>query len=437
LKEKSLLLALLLIAVPLALGAHAFVQETEVENPKQDQPAPEGKGSQGSKEKVANRKQSPEERWADMTEGERKVLRERFDALREMSPEDRAALKQRAAELEKQRHDYEEGLNPELRKELGGLPLHERTRILRDHQIAQHRRAGEELRESLDEGPRHLVEEMFDHHKGKPRPSHSMRDELRDEFGEKVVKRFGEAGQLTAEEERHLMSLSSRERLVRALTVERKHIEELVLKVGLPKGVSEKKWEKIKAEPSVESFLKKCRKAGLGEHFGLGPHQGGKPGGRSPELDGPRPVGATGVGDSPPNVNEREHANKAKATSKEGVEIRELGDMLRPSLADRLAFKGLPREERRVKMDGQLRARAEAFLEGRAWFPEKSGKSLKGLSNSEFIEHMRKFVHESRGLDRRASGKGEKSKPDRRERKADDAEVRRSSPPEDGRRSPR
>ncbi|MDE0896571.1 MAG: DUF3106 domain-containing protein, partial [Planctomycetota bacterium] len=127
-KEKSLLLVLLLIAVPLALGAHAIVQETEVENPKQDQPAPEGKDSQRGQEKDANREQSPEERWADMTEGERKVLRERFDALREMSPEDRAALKQRAAELEKQRHDYEEGLNPELRKELGGLPPHERTR---------------------------------------------------------------------------------------------------------------------------------------------------------------------------------------------------------------------------------------------------------------------------------------------------------------------
>jgi hypothetical protein len=429
-------LSLLLFAAPLCLGAGATLQNTEVPRPAagkvQEKGAPKKDGDIDCPKEL-----TPEQRWERMTDDERKVLSERFEALRKLSPEDREALTRRAAELAKQRLDYEARLDPKLRKELGGLPQEERSRILRDHQITQRRRAGEEIRASLEEGPRHLVEEMFERGEGPPRPFHSMRDRLRDELGDKVVKHYGEMGHLTPDEERQLMALSGEELLIQALQIKRKRIEELVLEVGLPEWINQEKWVELQAEPSVEGFLKACRKAGFDEHFGFD-FQGfqgaerGHGGVGGPPPGGPRPLGPDGRprGDRGREGDSRK--GKPQPPTLEEREIRELGDLLRPTLVDRLACKDLPLLERRAKIDAQLRERAAAFLKGRVWFSEQDSNQVSKRGDGDFVEFLLRFVHERRGLGPHPKGE----EPKREEPKFDRREPRAGGPPEDGRRQP-
>jgi hypothetical protein len=474
---KSLLLATLISLAPLCVGARASVQVTEAIPTSEAKAAKDklpvspvtkgslqSKGAKGAKGQARPKKHSEkgpkaegeddkdcepgssaEDRWKGKTEAERKVLLERFEALRRLSPEDIETLKLRAAELATQREGYEAKLAPELRDELRGLPPREHDRILRDHQLGEHRRAGEELRASLDEQQRDLVERVFRPQDGHPpRPFHSMREEMRIQFGDKVVRRFGELGQLTPEQETRLLGMTGSERMLEALHIKRKRIEECVVAVGLPEGVTQAKWGKMSEETSVERFLKQARKSGFDEHLGLadpefdrrrgrdgqddngfpgrgdGPpnNPGAQKGANGPNgpkgPDGPRAPGSKGQQGNPKGSGGKAPKGAPPQSAKD-LEVRELGNLLRPTLADRLKIQELPFEQRRAEMDRLLRERATGFLKDRSWFPKQELQSLKALDDIKFIKSIHDFVHEHRGLTRPRGGEPKDNEP-RRER---------------------
>ena len=403
-KAKTLLLATLLCLVPISMGAMALAQDSGTEETPKVEP---------KKEDLS----TPEQRWNSKTDEERQVLLERFEQLRKLSPEDREALKRDAHELAVQRRTLEESLAPERRRDLEKLPPHERQRILREHQIAEHRRVGEELRAELGERPRELVEEMVRRHQGPPRPFHEMRDEMRIEFGDKVVKRFGELGTLTPEEEQRMLALEGPERLEEALRIKRKRIEEAVLVEGLPEGVTQQQWDKMLTTDSVEKFLKKSRKRGFDEHLGLGrfgepgPVGPGRPKGHG-EPGGDRSGGPPDRnGDSPgrsPMDPPREPRPDDQVPGPKDPKLKELSNVLRPTLEDRLAINELPKEERHEQMSKRLKKRAASFLAENATlaetvFTEEERMLLQELDPMDYVDFLVSLVHEQRGLGPRES----------------------------------
>jgi hypothetical protein len=430
-KFTSKLLAALLLFAPMSMDAGALAQTPVLI---EEAPAKESKDEPTKKQGVQDieppkhgerpKDSSAEERWKSKSADERRILLDRFEQLRRLSPEDREALRKRAGELADQRRELESGLEPGVRRNLDDLPPHERSRILREHQVAERRRAGEALRESLDEGPREMVEDLVGQRGGPPRPFHEKRDELRGALSDKVVKHFGELGHLTPEEQQHLLKLPEPERIHEALLIKRTRIKEAVVKLGLPEGVSDKQWKKMLEEPSVERFLKYARKRGFDEHLGLGrfdiPQTGGRkgPGGPDseraprggPDLErepprgpdgfpgrgqkgGPGPGGNEGAGrdQEGPNRHEPEAGSDAKG-------FRDLADVLRPTLEDRMATSELPDADRRKAMSKRLKQRAAAFLKNHAILTEQERAILKELKADDYVKFLAELVHERRGL---------------------------------------
>lgn len=424
----SKLIAVLLLLAPMPMDAAALAQTP---TPSAEAPAPKAKDEASKTQKLEDGKKakdkrgegqgesSAEERWKSKTEEERRILLDRFEQLRKLSPEDREALRKRAGELEDQRRSLESELDPGVRRNLDDLPPHERSRILREHQIAERRRAGEELREDLDEGPRELLEDLVGRRGGPPRPFDKKRDELRGAFSDKAVKRFGELGDLTPDEQQRLLKLPEPERIREALLIKRTRIQEATAKVGLPEGVSEEQWEKMLEEPSVERFLKKARKRGFDEHLGLGrfdiPERDGRKGPGGPDSErGPR-AGPDAERDPSRGPGGPPRRGPKGGPGPEGSEVksngfRELADVLRPTLEDRLATSELPEEDRRQAMSKRLQERAAAFLEGHAILTDEEREALAELSPDAYVGFLAELVRERRGLGPHGSKDRDKGK---------------------------
>ena len=444
-KFTSTLLTAALLLAPLSAIPTDAAALAQVTTPVTEAPAAKSKDEpakgQGVEDPKATKKSTDEagqrpaestaeQRWKNKSEDERRVLLERYEQLRRLSPEDREALHQRARELADQRRDLESELDPGTRRNLDDLPPHERARILREHQVAERRRAGEELRESLDQGPREMVEDLVDHRGGPPRPFHEKRDELRGVLSDKVVKRFGELGQLSPEEQQRLLKLPEPERIHETLVIKRNRILEGVTKTGLPEGVTDQQWQSMLEEPSVVRFLKLARKRGFDQHLGLGRLDKHEPGGRKgpggPDSErgprgGPEGVPGRGPGGGPGSLDEGRPGKESAGSGRRGSEdtaqdkgFRELADLLRPTLDDRLATSELPFAERRRVMSDRLRQRAAAFLLDHAILSNEERQALKELEEEAYVEYLVELVHERRGLGSRGSKDSSKrEKPDR------------------------
>ena len=89
------------------------------------------------------------ERWQSKSAADKELMLERFEKLRSLSAEDRAQLGERLHDLKRDRARLAEELPPVDRQQLHALPPLERQELLREHQIQELRRHGEELRVGL------------------------------------------------------------------------------------------------------------------------------------------------------------------------------------------------------------------------------------------------------------------------------------------------
>ena len=97
----------------LVLGAalQASAQDPAVEAPVE--PAPRVEEPRPETDKDLDRelaRKTGTERWEAMSEEQRALLRERFEAFRKLTPEQREALQERARQLEQQRRELRGGL---------------------------------------------------------------------------------------------------------------------------------------------------------------------------------------------------------------------------------------------------------------------------------------------------------------------------------------
>jgi len=325
--------------------------------------APLGLGQSSAHEpKTVGRRPADEtshlERWRQMTPEERARFQERFEALRKLSKEERAALRERARELDAERSEIADKLGPDMRDRMRRLPPEERDRILREHQLEEHRRAGQSLRGELDSERAAWVEGLVG--ADRPRPIHDVRAELRGRIEGRLLDRWGQAGSFAEGARQRLEGLAPHERMQELLIIHRERIVGVVAQQGLPAGVDAEAWTQLQAETEPERFLRGARKLGLDL---LAPPPGDPEHGWRPDwkADGPR--------------WERGHS--------------ELGGLLFPTFEDRMAVAGAPDVERWGLIEARIAARLRTKLGDTTWMPELDRAPLLGLDDSALLETLR------------------------------------------------
>lgn len=317
-----------------------------------------GLSSQGSEPAASQPAASPLERWNSMTPEQRDQLQRRFDELRSMSQEQRDQLHARALELKAERQHLEQRLGLDMRDKLGRLAPEERDRVLREHQLEQHRHAGALLREGLGPDRAAWVEGLVG--SDRPRPFHDLRRELCGKVEDRLLERWHAAGELSDAENQQLGLLPSSERGEELLRIHRARIEAAVEREGLPAGVDPQKWQQLQSETLPERFLKRARKLGLDQ---LAPPPGAPPGGGG---FGPPPL--VGV----------------------------LMELLHPTFADRIEFAKRSPSERHSLIEGRVAERIRARLADPGWLPELDRTSLTSLGDGELLDRMRALAHEAK-----------------------------------------
>ena len=295
------------------------------------------------------------ERWQAKSVDDKRLLVERFQKLRALSSEDRAQLLERAHDLEMERQGYVATLPPQERAHLHSLPPIERTALLREHQIEERRRQGEELRADLGPDQEGWIEDWM--HGPRPRPFHELRRDLRTHLQGRVLDHWNAANNLTPAERKMLDGTPPPERSDALLRIHRERIEAVIEREGLPNDVDRAKWNRARGEERPESFLKRARKLGLDQ---LAP---------------------------PPPGGSRNPARMER--------LRELRDALRPTLEDRLATAEVHGDERRLLMDAQIAQRIRLRLADASWMPDLDRSTLATLDNVELVLALRRFA----GLD--------------------------------------
>ena len=350
---KSLLLILALsLGAPLA-GA-------------QEGPDPKAAPAEATAPKAEATKDSSSgiERWKAKTPEEQALLRERFEALRALTPEQREALHVRARGLEAERRELQRDLSPELQQRLGGLPPWERDRILREQQLTDSKRRGSSLRRTLAPEHREFVEGLV----GGGRPPHpdDVRHRLRGHFGDEVIEHMRTEGQLDAAQLDELERLEGPERMQRFLAIERERLVLRVAEQGLPEGITDKQWTKLQTEPEDERFMKRAGKLGLTLFDGPPRRGGGRRGHAQQGLAPDAPAWAPGFLEA-----------------------------MRPTLRDRIEVRDLDHSERKAAMDVRVAGRMRGYLADKDWFPAERQAQLGELGDRELIQSLEGFLEET------------------------------------------
>jgi hypothetical protein len=148
------------------------------------------------------------------------------------------------------------------------------------------------------------------------------------------------------------------------LRIHRERIEAVIERDGLPAGVEDHEWAKVRDEERPERFLKRARKLGL-DQLAPPPHGAGPP---------KPPSGLRG--------------------------LRDLRDALRPTIEDRLEATHAPREERWRLIEDRIATRIRERLADPTWMPELEREPLTGLGDPALVEALRHHA----GLENERSG---------------------------------
>jgi hypothetical protein len=149
-------------------------------------------------------------RWEAKSQFEKQQLRQRFEALRRMSPEERAELHERAGRFRAFEERVFAELPASLRAELARLDREDRQRLLQEHVTERFRERGRRMRGKM---PGHFLERLEGASpEERLRMVHRFRSEMRERKGPCMLRRLGGELGLSSEEIERIGSLPPEER---------------------------------------------------------------------------------------------------------------------------------------------------------------------------------------------------------------------------------
>lgn len=319
----------------------------------------------------------PVERWQKMSPKERAEMQRRFLELEKMPKARRDGLRKRAREIKLERKRLEKELELGTREKLRRMQPRDRDRILREHQKDQHRRAGQSLREGLDPDRIDWIDQLVG--PGRPHPLQGLRGKLRNGVEDRLVERWQANGDLGPKQRERLKGLTTSERRDELLRIRRQRVIDAVEKMGLPAGVKLEQWQQALQEKRPERFLGKARELGI-DRLGRKAHGSFK-----------RPGGI-----------------KRPAQT-----LRELAEILRPTMADHLETAGVPKGQRRELVDERIAGRVTKRLLDQDWLPDLDRSPLQGLDARSLLATLHRYLESRRPARAKARKPGPRGKLDR------------------------
>jgi hypothetical protein len=197
------------------------------------------------------------ERWMQMSEEERAVLRKRYEELKRMSPEVIEELTERARGLKHFENGLRKAPPPDLERRLRGRPRADCDREVRRYMRDRSSDFGRHMREKLPPELRERFEKAS--HEERIRILHELRHDPshRDRF-RRALQELGRELELTAEEQEEILALPWEARKERMMHLHRLFIVQEIEANGLPEGITAEEWASWK-ELSPREFLHRTR----------------------------------------------------------------------------------------------------------------------------------------------------------------------------------
>lgn len=296
------------------------------------------------------------QRWEALSREDQERFRDRYESYRNLSEEERVVLQARAERMREAKERFRAEMPAELRAKLDKLDPQNRARVLNELVENAVRERGARIREKM---PKAWVDRLE-----QARPEErvrfltDMQQRAREKATREAIEKIGPKLGLPAAEVERLKSLPSSERAPAVLELGKRLSLKDVAEFGLPPGLTEEQWNKMRALPPNEFFeavqRHRCEHGWRG--FGRG---------RDGEDRGDSSKG-------PPSVT------------------RQLMEALRSRPEEVLQYGELPAEERSRRLFEQRRERVLSILRENKLVDEARLSELSRMSEAEFREALRK-----------------------------------------------
>jgi hypothetical protein len=344
----------LLAALTILAGA-TFAQET---------PAP---GEERAFASPGTRADEVRARWAAMGDAERAEFRHRLECLRNMRPEDRRFLEERARDLEARMASLTEQLPAETKQRLATLEPEKQREILDEYLTERERARGKRVRAHLP--PEYMARLEAAPPEDRGPLLRALHEEMRERAGSRVIDFVCRKQDVPPDEVERLEGLSGRERMRAVLELKREHLRERVASDGPPPGVTADDWRRMNELP-LEDFFERWGRRRSSREGWLDP-DAVQPG----EFDRERP---------PLDPNSR--------WVHRGTLLDELAELARPTLDDLLDLAHLTGRERRDVVAGRIRARCVEFLGRHPLLPPSEVEDLSAYDDQRFVDEVRNVI---------------------------------------------
>lgn len=190
------------------------------------------------------------ERWNQLSDEERELMRERFRQLRNMSPEIQRELRERSERLQTRSKALRESLSDEQRRQIAALDPRVADEILEQYFRSVARERGRFLRHHL---PDDFINELIAAPpEARPALLHQFHEQRRLEFESEKLIELQETLGLEAHEIEALRQLPAPEREMAMGELRRDLIRTTVAQRGLPADLDEEEWLELDALPTEE-----------------------------------------------------------------------------------------------------------------------------------------------------------------------------------------
>ena len=412
-KKLALCAALVILACcSLSTAARAMVQEQRAAGSTEDAKAT-GEAARKQERKQGKRAEGKinldeaRRRWERLTPEEQKRLRGRYDKLRRMGEGERRELERHRSHLRKVHTRLVGSLNEHDRGRLAALSPEERERILREMVEDELREDARRLEAKLPDRWRERLRDASP--EDRRRFFKDFKRQARREWSPRALERLGRELDIAPEQIEAWKKLPPEQQKQKLLELGKRERRRVVERDGLPAGVDEEQWKRLKELPP-EGFFEEAMR--------MRDARGWEPG--RPFFGGP-----------PEDVDDAWRAG-----------ARSIRRAARPRPEDRLEFSHLPPEERRQKVEGHRRERLLGALASSGLVAPAEIEQMRALPSDEFwtrARHWNKELGLGLGHGRRRPGGPPEHSGERERRGPHDRPDRRGEPgrrtePESGKR---